>query len=47
MCEHCDAVDGVLAGLLGRKPTDIIMKRVMAKVHGSQMENVLDCTVKA
>jgi len=47
MCEHCDAVGVVLAGLIGRGPTDLIMKRVIAKLHGSQMENVSDCAVKA
>jgi hypothetical protein len=45
MCEDCDAVDAVLSELLGRKPADLIMKRVTAKLHGAQIQNVLDCTV--
>jgi hypothetical protein len=44
MCEHCDAVDAVLANVLGRKPTDVVMKRVRAKLHGAQLENPVNCT---
>ena len=44
MCEHCDAVDSVLANVLGRKPTDVVMKRVRAKLHGPQLESAVNLT---
>jgi hypothetical protein len=46
MCEHCKTLDSVLAELLGRKPTDLIMKLVKTQVHGPLCENELDCAVQ-
>jgi hypothetical protein len=46
MCELCKALDAVLEELLGKKPADLIMKLVKARVHGSLVENELNCAVQ-
>jgi len=45
MCDHCDEVDALLADILGRKATDIVMKRIKAKLHDPKSESELHCTV--
>ena len=35
MCEHCTVLDSILVSLVGRKVTDVIMKRVIAELHNS------------
>jgi len=33
VCEHCTVLDSILVSLVGRKVTDVIMKRVIAELH--------------
>ena len=35
VCEHCTVLDAILVSLVGRKVTDVIMKRVIAELHNS------------
>ena len=35
VCEHCTVLDSILVSLVGRKVTDIIMKRVVAELHNT------------
>ena len=48
VCEHCDVLDSILMNLVGRKVTDVIMKRVMAELHNpvDKLEaSSIDCTI--
>jgi hypothetical protein len=33
VCDHCDVMDSVLLNLVGRKVTDVIMRRIVVELH--------------
>jgi hypothetical protein len=41
VCEHCTVLDSILVSLVGRKVTDVIMKRVIAELH-EPIENLAE-----
>ena len=50
VCDHCDTMDSVLVNLVGRKVTDVIMRRVKAELHNpidkSNQSTTIDCAIR-
>ena len=48
VCEHCNVLDSILMNLVGRKVTDVIMKRVTVELHhpaDNLKASSIDCTI--
>jgi hypothetical protein len=50
VCDHCDTMDSVLANLVGRKVTNVIMRKVKAELHNpinrSNQSPMIDCAIR-